>query len=610
MELPTYESAAEVPLPTALVGAFVASGRPSMPTDRAGRSRTEEVRQALTRMMADADFYFEYRRAMEAAFKLFGVPLPLDRTAVPHPEYDDAEIAARGFAGFTDPAALAAIALDPAAYEGISHLLHDEIPSGRAGPKELGSWLETARRAWPARVYQPSRWVLERLSDLRPNPPGPADPSAQALQAPSSTAPSTGGAGNPWLWLVVAGIGAVTGIVGIGVVGVGYSNGERAHADLGRFTAEVEAGRFAAAVGHFRDAQSVCEGPTWLVPASARDRYDQARQSPVFLERLLPSPDLDGSEGALRAAVESTSLGREPGYEFALGVTLRRRGRPAEAAVRFESVLTRLSGPGGPADPPPAKEDPAATPSDPPTLLASHVIGDAVGNLSEMRRTYAATLIEAGRYGPARQLLLRHTEGTRDRPFGSRFHLWLVDRLLAFDPKVPAPPAADPAPPNDPADLRDRAFLHLYRGHYTTAAELFRRARAHKDYAAVPLPTGTAVDGLRYFAAAAAVRSGRFGDRDSPPAEVAERWHAQALDWAKEDLRVWLGVFADPQRRLSDTYDWYTYLRYDYFLAVTRDHPLADTLSDQEQKDWARYWEELDRRFGGLLPDRLPAPRR
>lgn len=150
-------------LPRALVRAFTAAGRPVMPTTKGGVPRTEEVRDTLTRVMANTELYFAYRRDMEAAFLAFGVGLPLDRAVVPHAEYDDADIAANGFTNVSDPNALAALALDPSAFEGINQLLFDEIPAGRAGPKEVGPWLAQAQERWPVVPYLPPKWVLDKL---------------------------------------------------------------------------------------------------------------------------------------------------------------------------------------------------------------------------------------------------------------------------------------------------------------------------------------------------------------------------------------------------------------------------------------------------------------
>lgn len=150
-------------LPRSLVRSFVAAGRPVMPADTSGRPRTEEVRQALTRMMADPRFYFEYRRAVEAAFEESGVVLPFDRAVVPHPEYDDDDIAASGFATVTDPDVLAALAVDPSAYEGISQLLYEEIPAGQAKPTSIGRWLDEARDRWPPIPYEPPLGLISRL---------------------------------------------------------------------------------------------------------------------------------------------------------------------------------------------------------------------------------------------------------------------------------------------------------------------------------------------------------------------------------------------------------------------------------------------------------------
>lgn len=97
-----------------------------------------------------------------AAFEEFGVALPLDRAAVPDPDYDD-DIAANGFVTVTDPDHLAALALDPSAYEGISQLLYEEIPAGRARPTSIGRWLDQARERWPAIPYEPPMGLISRL---------------------------------------------------------------------------------------------------------------------------------------------------------------------------------------------------------------------------------------------------------------------------------------------------------------------------------------------------------------------------------------------------------------------------------------------------------------
>lgn len=154
-------------LPTALVRAFVGAGRPVMPMGKDGVPRTEEVRDTLTRMMANAEFYFLYRRDVLAAFKAFGIEDPFDESVLPLPEYDDAEIAANGFANTRDPDTLAAWALDPSAFEGIHQLLFTEIPAGKAGPKEIGPWLKQAEERWPVGPYNPPQWLRDKLAKVK-----------------------------------------------------------------------------------------------------------------------------------------------------------------------------------------------------------------------------------------------------------------------------------------------------------------------------------------------------------------------------------------------------------------------------------------------------------
>lgn len=593
MELLTHGSAPEVPLPAALVGAFVAAGRPVMPADRAGRPRTEEVRLALTRMMADVGYYFEYRRAMETAFEMFGVALPLDRDAVPHPEYDDSAIAASGFTGLTDPHALAAIALDPSAYEGISELLHEEIPNGRAVPTAVGPWLEHARSTWPASPYTPSPQLREYLSRVVPPPSAPI---THGRVRPSTSF-------GRWWWVLAVGVGAV-GCLGGAIGWRSYQTGERAHQSLDRFDADVAAGKFAAAVSHFRDAQDSTAGSLWPVPGSATTRLDRAARSPLLLGGVLNSDDLPEAEAALRAAVALPQFDRDPSYRYALGLTLRRAGNLAAAAAEFEAVLARLGErpkAEAPGAPPPAADQSGGQPA----LTAKFIVVDLTGDAAKARLTHAMTLLELGEPRRAAAWLGSVTPTVDDRPFGPNLLLWVASRAQISD-AVLQDIVAGRLPAATPGELRDHAYSCLYRRHYTKAAELFGTLFAHPDFAKLRPVPGAAFDVSRYHAAAAAVRAGRFGDRDTPDARTASGWHEQALKWAADDKQAWLDLFAKSPENCLPTYFWFTAVRYDSWLAVTRDRPRVLDLTPDERRSWRGLWDELDARFQGLRPLILP----
>ena len=163
----------ELPLPIALVSAFVEAGRPVMPTDRSGAPRTEEVRDTLTRMMVDANFYFAYSARLHEAFGAYDLDVPFDESVLPLPDYDDTEIAANGFVIASGPDTLAAWALDPSAFEGINQLLFDEIPAGKAGRKEIGPWLRQAQERWPVGPYEPPQWLRDKIAAAGSSPSFP-----------------------------------------------------------------------------------------------------------------------------------------------------------------------------------------------------------------------------------------------------------------------------------------------------------------------------------------------------------------------------------------------------------------------------------------------------
>lgn len=125
-------------LPVALVEAYVGEGerkRAVMPRDDNGVERTEEVREALTRMCVDADYYLSYCGARDTALQNCGIK-PYDFHDV---EFDGNLIAQTGFSSLGSDT-LAGLALNPEAYE-VSFEMLMEAP-------HRGEWYLQAKQRW------------------------------------------------------------------------------------------------------------------------------------------------------------------------------------------------------------------------------------------------------------------------------------------------------------------------------------------------------------------------------------------------------------------------------------------------------------------------------
>lgn len=545
----------------------------------------EEVRRLLSHVLADAIVLGDYLAAVYERFGRLPVAVQDKWFSVDEPDVPAELIIDHGPAGL-DAAGLARLAMSGPTLEHWNHVLtHSERYSDRG----------------------PGSWFFEPLVGNWPVEPRETQPPQTEHQPPAASA-SLRHVGRRWGWFAVTGligVGSLCGVVGLGT----YRAGERVHQSLDQFESETARGKYPAAVGHVREAQAAATGSTWPVPGSAKARLELVAQSPRLLDQLLPANDLTESEAALRDAVDTPLLDRDPAYRYALGLTLRRAGKLADAAAEFETVLARLGE--KPKADAPAAQPPGPDPSEErPIRFTKFIVVDLSGGGTKVRFAHAMTLLELGESRRATAWLMPMAGTLDDRPFGPNYLLWVSSRAQIADATL-QDIVTGRLQAVTPGELRDHAYSCLYRNHFTTAAKLFERLFAHPDFAKLAFIEGAEFDVSRYHAAAAAVRAGRFGDLDAPDDKAATEWHNKALKWADEDLATWLHLFATSPKGYFPTYWWYTTVRYDSWLGPTRDRPRADELTLKERESWKKWWDELDARFQGLRPlvlDPKPTP--
>jgi len=145
---------------------------------------------------------------------------------------------------------------------------------------------------------------------------------------------------------------------------------------------------------------------------------------------------------------------------------------------------------------------------------------------------------------------------------------------------------------DDAAAIRLHAQLCVRTDHFTTAAVLYDRLFANHAKAV------DWTEGDRYMAAVSALRSGRYGDRDSPANPKV--WHARSSTWATADIDHLEQLLKRPESREAATAWLRSYRRNDYYFSVLRVDDLSKDLSGDEKKAWTA----LAARIDAILADR------